>query len=371
MGSKISEAERLQIIELYKEKGTYKKVMEVVGHSPTTIWRIITAAGLGKGMGGNQDSQRKITDDELLEAAKTLTVAQIVEKFSIHETNVYRRCNKLGIKAVESGDRLRGLRQNWGNNNKYLKSYEGHLGNVWHYIETQDQTIREYHPQFIYLESKERKIRLKCKRCKNVIEVDRSHLKDRSIVCEFCSEKEKQLDELNQERNKLVQTLLALKELKTPKICYCCGEVFYSQYPLTAYCSKKCKAKTKRQRQKERDPEKFKFQHKKYRVNGKKHISRAKKYGCQYEYGISLDKVIKKYNNVCQICGKPCDKNDKSWGSAGMLYPSIDHIVPLSKGGSHTWDNVQLAHFLCNSKKCDNLDFHGIKRGGEGRDEPH
>ena len=35
----------------------------------------------------------------------------------------------------------------------------------------------------------------------------------------------------------------------------------------------------------------------------------------------------------------------------GKKYPSIDHVIPLSKGGTHSWDNVKLAHFSCNSAK--------------------
>jgi len=34
------------------------------------------------------------------------------------------------------------------------------------------------------------------------------------------------------------------------------------------------------------------------------------------------------------------------------LSMSIDHIIPLSRGGTHEPDNVQLAHFICNSIKC-------------------
>jgi 5-methylcytosine-specific restriction endonuclease McrA len=37
------------------------------------------------------------------------------------------------------------------------------------------------------------------------------------------------------------------------------------------------------------------------------------------------------------------------------LYPSIDHIVPLAKGGNHTWNNVQLAHHYCNTLKRDKV----------------
>jgi hypothetical protein len=31
--------------------------------------------------------------------------------------------------------------------------------------------------------------------------------------------------------------------------------------------------------------------------------------------------------------------------------PTVDHVVPLSLGGSHTKANLQLAHFICNSLK--------------------
>lgn len=32
---------------------------------------------------------------------------------------------------------------------------------------------------------------------------------------------------------------------------------------------------------------------------------------------------------------------------------TLDHIIPLAAGGAHTYANVQLAHFLCNSRKSD------------------
>ncbi len=31
----------------------------------------------------------------------------------------------------------------------------------------------------------------------------------------------------------------------------------------------------------------------------------------------------------------------------------MDHIIPVSKGGAHTRQNLRLAHFLCNSKRGD------------------
>lgn len=68
------------------------------------------------------------------------------------------------------------------------------------------------------------------------------------------------------------------------------------------------------------------------------------------DYSVTLYRLFARDNGVCQICGKrlsfDCDSNSND-------YPSIDHIKPLSKGGLHTWDNVQLACRMCNSVKSD------------------
>lgn len=46
----------------------------------------------------------------------------------------------------------------------------------------------------------------------------------------------------------------------------------------------------------------------------------------------------------CAICGAPfSDKNP----------PTFDHIIPLSKGGPSTLENLQLAHQLCNNRRAD------------------
>ena len=73
---------------------------------------------------------------------------------------------------------------------------------------------------------------------------------------------------------------------------------------------------------------------------------------------IPLADLVARDGGVCQLCGEPVDKSDCFFDSdgnfhTGRLYPTMDHIVPISKGGKTTWDNVQLAHFRCNSVKCD------------------
>lgn len=83
-----------------------------------------------------------------------------------------------------------------------------------------------------------------------------------------------------------------------------------------------------------------------------KNTRRAKRFGCMFEKGVTLKKLIERDGLRCAICGEMCDWNDTSWnGKCGPLYPSMDHIIPMSKGGGHTWDNVQVAHVICNDKK--------------------
>lgn len=51
----------------------------------------------------------------------------------------------------------------------------------------------------------------------------------------------------------------------------------------------------------------------------------------------------------CQICGR---KVHRRWtGAYDPLYWTIDHIVALSNGGAHSYDNTQLACHECNTKK--------------------
>lgn len=84
-----------------------------------------------------------------------------------------------------------------------------------------------------------------------------------------------------------------------------------------------------------------------------RHKRRAKLNGAESEK-ISQNEVFERDNWMCGICGERVDKNLKF---PNVLSASLDHIVPLNKGGTHTYDNVQLAHFGCNSRKSDKVDF--------------
>ena len=54
---------------------------------------------------------------------------------------------------------------------------------------------------------------------------------------------------------------------------------------------------------------------------------------------------------ICALCGRPVDF---SLRFPDPMSPTVDHIIPIAKGG-HPSDieNLQLAHLACNRKKSD------------------
>lgn len=69
--------------------------------------------------------------------------------------------------------------------------------------------------------------------------------------------------------------------------------------------------------------------------------------------------------DTCGICGKPVDKALKF---PHPLSPTIDHIIPVDKGGHpSSLDNLQLAHFCCNRAKSNKV---RPSSAATGRNEP-
>jgi len=75
----------------------------------------------------------------------------------------------------------------------------------------------------------------------------------------------------------------------------------------------------------------------------------ARKRAAEYETFSAL-KIFERDNWICGICCKAVDTSKKY---PDIYSASLDHIIPLSKGGSHTEANVQCSHFICNSLKAD------------------
>lgn len=55
--------------------------------------------------------------------------------------------------------------------------------------------------------------------------------------------------------------------------------------------------------------------------------------------------VLERDDGVCGICGTDVDPTDFH----------VDHVMPLVRGGEHSYANVQLAHPVCNQRKGDRV----------------
>lgn len=56
---------------------------------------------------------------------------------------------------------------------------------------------------------------------------------------------------------------------------------------------------------------------------------------------VDTDALYLRDGKRCQICKKPMDRSEVT----------LDHIIPLSLGGTHQDSNVQIAHHRCNSSR--------------------
>lgn len=243
---------------------------------------------------------------------------------------------------------------------------------------------------FIYLggyKNKKSSLEMQCKQCGYTFSRTVKYINDERFGCPECKRireapileaqrqererlKAQQEEERNRQREEQKQraeaeNAEALFHMMNDKnhVCTVCGKrfskaEFMKDKGLTLiptnpkYCSKECERKYRTKVSNSR-PDKWKW-----RTGNHRH--RAKKYGVPYESGITLAKLIKRDGLRCALCGGMCNPNDHSYSDyAGATYPSIDHIIPMSKGGGHTWDNVQIAHMICNSLKSNKLEETG------------
>ena len=144
--------------------------------------------------------------------------------------------------------------------------------------------------------------------------------------------KQKEIEDMNRKAKREAERIRKKEENHRFGECVVCGRLFETYNPAQKTCSSECGKKLQYARHQNRIP--------------KNQI---------IDNDITLEALYRRDSGVCYLCGKPCDWSDKDGVTVGPNYPSIDHLIPVSRGGFHAWDNVRLAHFSCNVKKSDAL----------------
>jgi len=129
----------------------------------------------------------------------------------------------------------------------------------------------------------------------------------------------------------------------------------------------KDRAKARRERLKKENPnllyEKEKASRDKMKATGKdrgyKNDYRAKKMDAYIE-AVNFKVVFERDKGVCHICGTKTRRNFTK-GKQPSNYATLDHVIPLNKGGLHCYENVKIACKSCNSEKSDRIPTEGIQ----------
>lgn len=196
-------------------------------------------------------------------------------------------------------------------------------------------------------------VKIQCNKCGYVFEKSMTTIRQKQsqhFVCPHCETLKKEETLLNkmlkrekaaEERRERAKTRAAEKEAereakKRTVECKICGTEFVTYSSVKCCCSSECSKKYQNRLSSRRKDK---------RITDDKRIDKD----------ITALKLYVRDGGKCWICGGRCDTNDyiKKDGVTicGDNYPSVDHIIPVCDGGEDSWDNVRLAHRICNTKR--------------------
>lgn len=67
--------------------------------------------------------------------------------------------------------------------------------------------------------------------------------------------------------------------------------------------------------------------------------------------GITVRSLRDRHGDLCCYCSVPMSFESLRHGQYDPIRATIEHVVPLSAGGAHDWENTRLACWQCNLRK--------------------
>jgi 5-methylcytosine-specific restriction endonuclease McrA len=150
----------------------------------------------------------------------------------------------------------------------------------------------------------------------------------------FCSQDCSRLHSLERAKRKL-----RARPAVTKRCANCNREFSAVLHPEKVFCSKRCSQASARRTRKAKE------RHYEYKRKYRKAIAT---WPCER---IRLAILRDRDKGMCWLCDKPVEDVAVPHPSA----PTIDHVIPIAKGGQHLYSNVRLAHFICNSVRGANV----------------
>lgn len=354
------------IIELRKQGKTYKEIAAIVGYkSDSSVIRVCRAEGLvektpwkekryaeyrkywnlgykvkdiAEMFGVSEDTVRSagcgakkkiydVPEEEMIALRRQgLSYGKIAATLGVTKDVIRFRCEKLGYgcpkREPQEPLEIREARLIEGY--EYIGGWTGHDG----------------------------KLKMRCSRCGYEFSVCCSAIRrDKTVSCPRC--RATQIE--HNKRLKAVECDLATVEKMLKQLAKDCGEALQqfndcAKVHLCVDCGKQIRGRGKRcDRCQKKYTNRIQYQRRE-----------AKLRKAMVDRDIDLIALYHRDNGRCHICGGLCDLDDY-WLTedgnfvAGEGYPSIDHVIPLSKGGKHSWGNVKLAHKYCNTMKSDKI----------------
>lgn len=207
------------------------------------------------------------------------------------------------------------------------------------------------------------------KRCRADARNERRNYGKQIKNCEWCGKKFEGLKHHKYcSKECRVKSNNKMSKTRYKKKCPICGETFHCPIKEQKYCSDKCGSiaavntmkKTKIEKKCKRCGKEFVTDNlSKNQIYCSQHCAdvawRDKRRAIKrdvYLEDVTLNYLYERDNGICQICGK---KVSLKYNYPHKKSATIDHIIPLSKGGEHSKRNCQLTHWECNYKKRDKI----------------